>query len=71
MSFEDFLRNGIPLHDASRFFLSLTKRADAEGMPPDAAEGSGEQFAAPVEVVLQAMGKQVQLAFETHIAYKT
>lgn len=71
MSFEDFLRNGIPLHDASRFFLSLTKRADAEGMPPDAAEGSGEQFAAPVEVVLQAMGKQVQLAFETHMAYKT
>jgi bacterioferritin len=70
MSFEDILSHGIPLHEASRFFVGLKKTANQPTEPPDETGVLEGQFCAPVEQVLAAMGKQVQNEFETHMSYK-
>ena len=70
MSFEDVLSNGIPLHDASRFFISLKKLAAQPTEPPDETGALEGKFSVPVEQVLAAMGEQVRNEFETHMSYK-
>lgn len=67
----DKLSHGIPLAEASAFFIKLrdfSKTADGYA-PPDETGTLEGQFAAPVEQVLAQLGKMVQNELKTNYAY--
>lgn len=67
----DKLSHGIPLAEASAFFIKLrdfSKTADGYA-PPDETGTLEGQFAAPVEQVLAQMSKMVQNELKTNYAY--
>ena len=70
MSFEDLFKQGIPLHEASAFFVGIKKTAEWTD-PPDMTGELEGAFLVPVEQVLAKLREIIAMKYRKMIAYNT
>jgi len=68
--YDDFFNQDIPLHEASHFFVGLTKQAEWTD-PPDSTGTLEGAFLVPVEQVLAKLKEVITVKYRLMVAYHT